>query len=210
MKPSIHLNKLKKTLWTKFNPERSVFVNTTNASTAEVGQDLLPEDFVSENLKAIAQKFIRRIQNEGVTHVVVNKKKVVMQKVYYNIISEIKHYSKVKVLYVDELKGGTFTNPCSKNFLNAAKVFVILTRSYNKKEINILKQLEKVHIDNIVLTLNVGFVNNSGFTLNLSSIKTLYLFLYALKSQRLKTHYADFVKDYQFTEKELNFEPLND
>lgn len=209
---ALHLNKSKKSLWDKFNPEKSVTVNTTNPTKTE-DSDIVDVNALSESLKQTVSNFVKKIKRdsqEDVVHVVVNKKKVIMQKVYYNLAKEIKEYTKVKILYLEDLKGGTFTNPSSKSFIEPKKVFVILTRNHNKKEVNVLKELDKIKVPTVVLTLNIAFVNDFGYTINLSSIKTLYLFLYSLKCNRTIITYADFIKDYVFTEKELDFETLND
>ena len=198
----------------KLSTQKSLFIKTTVPEIAPEDKTLEnfnKEDLISKNLKVAAQKFLEKLKTfdkEEPLYFLVNKKKVILQKVYYNLINELKNYRKIKVLYVHKLKGGTFTNPQNPNYIDAKNVFVFLTRNYNKKEINILKELEKVRISNINITLNLTFVNDTGYTININSIKTLYLFLYALSCEREKTSYKQFVKKYEFTDKELDFDSI--
>lgn len=222
MAQSVYLDKDKKLLWSKLDPKKSIFIKTSNVNLPELehpetnkslDSKALKADFISSSLKSTVKKFVQKIKEdkdpEKVTYLIVNKKKVVMQKIYYNIAKLLSPYTNLKVLCLDDIKGGMFTNPQSKKFLEPSNVVVILTRNHNKKELNVIKELEKMHIPSFVLTLNVAFSCDHGFTINLSSIKTLYLFLYALTCYKKKIPYSEFVKDYVFEEKELSFEIFN-
>ena len=197
----------------EFSLEKCGIEKTKNFEKKEGTEKwFLNPDTLSKNLKQIVDQFMNKVKErgkDGVTYLVINKKKIIMQKIYYNLAKLLQKYTNLKVLNLEEIKGGTFTNPLSKRFIEPNKIVVILTRNHHKKELNILKEVEKINLDSLVIALNIAFSGDFSYSVNLSSIKTLYLFLYGLTCYENPIPYSEFVKDYVFEEKELDFEVFN-
>jgi hypothetical protein len=165
---------------------------------------------MTELTKNTLNDFINKISQIQELYIVVNQKKILMQKIYYNLARELKNYVKIKCVFLDDLKPGALTNYQSKHFFEPKGILVILTKNHNKKQLRLINEINKTNSKLVLWALNTSLYIKDNISLELNSIKALYWALYFLKSMRYLETYKQFSKQYQLTKEKLDFDILND
>ena len=173
---------------------------------------VLSKDLTIEELKShkdFLENFVQLISSKNRTYLFINRKKIKMQKIYYNLFKELlKYNSNTKELSIDSTYRGFLTNYKSPNFMQMDLAIVILTKKHSDKQKAIIKELIESKTPTIVISLCEHFYRPHLQLYLVHDTRGLYHFLYLLTIQKFYIKYSEFSKDYELTTKKFNFEEL--
>ena len=133
--------------------------------------------FTTEKLDSQTKHFMDQLSLSPTCLILVNERKILLQKVYKNIIEQVSKKVSVQVQFIDNLKPGSFTNYMSSYYTEPKSVLLLLTKNHNKKEKRIIAQLLKMNIKINLITLGLDYYNPKINLIRTQKIKALYFFL---------------------------------